>query len=59
MSNNSKTDVKKAAKQYRDVFGFNVIPLKAGSKVAALQRNYPTFTDELPTRNLRASTLRT
>ena len=41
MKNNSKTDVKNAAKHYRDVLGFNVIPLKAGSKVAALQKGHP------------------
>src|SRR5215207_3310576 len=34
-------DVKNAAKHYRDVLGFNVIPLKAGSKVAALQKGHP------------------
>ncbi len=34
-------DIKNAAKQYRDVIGFNVIPLKARSKVAGLPKNHP------------------
>src|SRR5215211_4889930 len=50
MTNNSNTDAKNVATHYRDVFRFNVIPLKAGSKVAALPRNhdylYRRATDE-------------
>jgi hypothetical protein len=41
MRNNSNTDVKNAAKHYRDVLGLNVIPLRAGSKVAALPKSHP------------------
>lgn len=32
MKNVDTNDVKNAAKHYRDVLGFNVIPLKAGTK---------------------------
>ena len=41
MKNNSNTDVKNVAKHYRDVLGFNVIPLKAGSKRPALPKDHP------------------
>src|SRR5215218_1508333 len=41
MKNNSNTDVKNVAKHYRDVLGFNVIPLKAGRKVPALPKGHP------------------
>jgi hypothetical protein len=41
MRNNSNTNVKNAAKHYRDVLGFNVIPLNAGSKRPALPKNHP------------------
>ena len=41
MKNVNSNDVKSAAKHYRDVLGFNVIPLRAGSKAAALPKNHP------------------
>ena len=41
MNNNSNTDAKTVAKHYSEVLGFNVIPLKAGSKRPALPKNHP------------------
>ena len=41
MKDHSNTDVEKTSKHYRDVLGFNVIPLKAGSKRPALPKNHP------------------
>jgi len=41
MKDHNNTDVKNTSKHYRDVLGFNVIPLKAGSKRPALPKNHP------------------
>src|SRR5215211_317852 len=41
MKDHRNTDVESAAKHYRDVFRFNVIPLKAGSKRPALPKGHP------------------
>ena len=41
MKDRSNTDVKNTSKHYRDVLGFNVIPLRAGSKRPALPKNHP------------------
>src|SRR3712207_868102 len=41
MKNVDTNDVKSAAKHYKDVLGFNVIPLKAGRKVPALPKGHP------------------
>jgi len=47
MTNNSNTDVKNAAKHYRDVLGFNVIPLRAGTKSSAIK--WKEFQERKPT----------
>src|SRR5215217_3426100 len=41
MKDHNNTDVKNTSKHYRDVLGFNVIPLKAGSKRPALPKDHP------------------
>src|SRR5215212_4872542 len=41
MKDHNNTDVKNTSKHYRDVLGFNVIPLRAGSKRPALPKNHP------------------
>jgi hypothetical protein len=47
MKNVDTNDVKNAVKHYRDVLGFNVIPLRAGTKSSAIK--WKEFQERKPT----------